>query len=48
MSQQQLDQAKATYDAISAQVGSDRAAIQQAEAQVAPEIGQLEGSADEP
>lgn len=35
MSQQQLDQAKATYDAISAQVGSDRAAIQQAEAQVA-------------
>lgn len=33
-SQQQLDQAKATYDAITAQVGSDRAAIQQAEAQV--------------
>jgi len=35
VSQQQLDQAKATFDAISAQVGSDRAAIQQAEAQVA-------------
>jgi len=35
VSQQQLDQAKATYDAITAQVGSDRAAIQQAEAQVA-------------
>ena len=35
VSQQQLDQAKATYDAISAQVGSDRAAIQQAEAQMA-------------
>jgi HlyD family secretion protein len=35
ISQQQLDQAKATYDAISAQAGSDRAAIQQAEAQVA-------------
>src|ERR1019366_2268242 len=35
VSQQQLDQAKATFDAISPQVGSDRAAIQQAEAQVA-------------
>ena len=42
MSQQQLDQAKATYDAISAQVGSDRAAIQQAEAQVAQKAASLE------
>ena len=41
MSQQQLDQAKATYDAISAQVGSDRAAIQQAEAQVAQKSASL-------
>jgi len=41
MSQQQLDQAKATYDAISAQVGSDRAAIQQAEAQVAQKAASL-------
>ena len=41
MSQQQLDQAKATYDAISAQVGSDRAAIQQAEAQVAQKTASL-------
>jgi HlyD family secretion protein len=41
MSQQQLDQAKATYDAISAQVGSDRAAIQQAEAQVAQKSAAL-------
>jgi HlyD family secretion protein len=48
MSQQQLDQAKATYDAISAQVGSDRAAIQQAEAQVAQKSAQLEGGTDEP
>jgi HlyD family secretion protein len=40
-SQQQLDQAKATYDAISAQVGSDRAAIQQAEAQVAQKAATL-------
>jgi HlyD family secretion protein len=41
MSQQQLDQAKATYDAISAQVGSDRAGIQQAEAQVAQKTASL-------
>jgi len=41
MSQQQLDQARATYDAISAQVGSDRAAIQQAEAQVAQKTASL-------
>jgi HlyD family secretion protein len=41
MSQQQLDQAKATYDAISAQVGSDRAAIQQAEAQIAQKAASL-------
>lgn len=41
MSQQQLDQAKATFDAISAQVGSDRAAIQQAEAQVAQKAASL-------
>jgi HlyD family secretion protein len=41
MSQQQLDQAKATYDAISGQVGSDRAAIQQAEAQVAQKTASL-------
>jgi HlyD family secretion protein len=41
MSQQQLDQAKATYDAMSAQVGSDRAAIQQAEAQVAQKTASL-------
>ena len=41
MSQQQLDQAQATYDAISAQVGSDRAAIQQAEAQVAQKTASL-------
>ena len=41
MSQQQLDQAKATYDAISAQVGSDRAAIQQAQAQVAQKQASL-------
>jgi HlyD family secretion protein len=41
MSQQQLDQAKATYDAISAQVGSDRAAIQQSEAQVAQKAASL-------
>jgi HlyD family secretion protein len=41
MSQQQLDQAKATYDAITAQVGSDRAAIQQAEAQVAQKTASL-------
>ena len=41
MSQQQLDQAKATYDAITAQVGSDRAAIQQAEAQVAQKAASL-------
>lgn len=40
-SQQQLDQAKATYDAITAQVGSDRAAIQQAEAQVAQRTATL-------
>jgi HlyD family secretion protein len=41
VSQQQLDQAKATYDAITAQVGSDRAAIQQAEAQVAQRTASL-------
>jgi HlyD family secretion protein len=41
MSQQQLDQTKATYDAISAQVGSDGAAIQQAEAQVAQKTAGL-------
>ena len=41
VSQQQLDQAKATYDAISAQVGSDRAAIQQAEAQIAQKTASL-------
>ena len=41
MSQQQLDQAKATYDAISAQVGSDRAAIQQAQAQVSQKSATL-------
>jgi len=40
-SQQQLDQAKATYDAITAQVGSDRAAIQQAEAQAAQKTATL-------
>jgi HlyD family secretion protein len=40
-SQQQLDQAKATYDAITAQVGSDRAAIQQAEAQVSQKTASL-------
>jgi HlyD family secretion protein len=40
-SQQQLDQAKATYDAITAQVGSDRAAIQQAQAQVAQKTAAL-------
>ncbi len=41
VSQQQLDQAKATYDAITAQAGSDRAAIQQAEAQVAQKKASL-------
>jgi HlyD family secretion protein len=41
MSQQQLDAAKATYDAISAQVGSDQAAIQQAAAQVAQKTAAL-------
>src|ERR1022692_3936252 len=41
VSQQQLDQAKATFDAITAQVGSDRAAIQQAEAQVAQKQASL-------
>jgi HlyD family secretion protein len=41
MSQQQLDAAKATYDAISAQVGSDQAAIQQATAQVAQKTAAL-------
>ena len=41
VSQQQLDQAKATYDAISAQAGSDRAAIQQAEAQIAQRSASL-------
>lgn len=41
VSQQQLDQARATYDAISAQTGSDRAAIQQAEAQIAQRTASL-------
>ena len=41
MSQQQLDAARATYDAISAQVGSDQAAIQQATAQVAQKTAAL-------
>lgn len=41
VSQQQLDQASATYDAITAQVGSDRAAIQEAEAQVAQKTASL-------
>ena len=41
ISQQQLDQAKATYDATSAQVGSDRAALQQAQAQVAQKTASL-------
>jgi HlyD family secretion protein len=41
VSQQQLDQAKATFDAITAQVGSDRASIQQAEAQVAQKKASL-------
>ena len=41
VSEQQLDQAKATYDAISAQAGSDRAAIQQAEAQIAQRTASL-------
>ncbi len=41
VSQQQLDQAKATYDAITAQIGSDRAAIKQAEAQVAQKTASL-------
>jgi len=41
VSQQQLDQARATYDAITAQVGSDRAAIKQAEAQVAQRTASL-------
>jgi multidrug resistance efflux pump len=40
-SRQQLNQAKATYDAITAQVGSDCAAIQQAEAQVAQKVAAL-------
>jgi HlyD family secretion protein len=40
-SQQQLDQAQAIYEATSAQVGSDRAAIQQAEAQVAQRTASL-------
>lgn len=41
VSQQQLDQARATYDSIVAQVDSDRAAIQQAEAQVAQKAASL-------
>jgi HlyD family secretion protein len=41
VSQQQLDQARATYEAITAQNGSDRAAIQQAEAQVAQKTAGL-------
>jgi len=41
MSQQQLDQAKATYDAITAQVGSDRAAVEQANAQVGQKTASL-------
>jgi HlyD family secretion protein len=41
MSQQQLDQAKATYEAITAQTGADKAAIQQAEAAVAQKAANL-------
>lgn len=41
VSQQQLDQAKATYDATAAQVGSDRAAIRQSEAQVSQRTASL-------
>ena len=41
VSQQQLDQAKATYDATTAQVGSDRAAIRQSEAQVSQRTASL-------
>ena len=41
MSQQQLDQAKAAYESITAQVGSDRAAIQQAQAQIAQKTANL-------
>jgi RND family efflux transporter, MFP subunit len=41
MSQQQEDQAKAAYQAITAQVGSDRAAIQQAQAQIAQKTANL-------
>ena len=41
MSKQQLDQAQAVYEAISAQVGTDRAAIQQAEAQMAQRAASL-------
>ena len=48
VSQQQLDQAKATYDAIAAQVGSDRAAVQQAEAQVAQRTASLKVASDQP
>lgn len=41
VSKQQEDQAKAAYDGITAQVGSDRAAIQQAEAQIAQKTANL-------
>ena len=41
VSQQQEDQAHATYDAMSAQVEADRAAIQQAEAQIAQKTANL-------
>jgi HlyD family secretion protein len=41
VSQQQLDQAKATYDATAAQVGSDGAAIRQSEAQVSQRTASL-------
>jgi HlyD family secretion protein len=41
VSQQQFDQARTTYDAIKAQVGSDRSGIKQAEAQVAQRTASL-------
>ena len=41
MSEQQRDAAKAAFDGITAQVGSDRATIQQAEAQVAQKTANL-------
>jgi HlyD family secretion protein len=44
MSEQQRDAAKAAFDGITAQVGSDQAAIQQAEAQVAQKTANLKVS----